>query len=91
MHNPFSRPPSAVTLEKRSAGRSDRNLAALDLRATLVSSDGGLANVDGRILRLGDTVDGHILLKVYEDRAIFSRESRNLTIYVKPDLVKSDD
>ncbi len=91
-HNPFSRPPSAVL--RADAARSlddDGALTALDLRATMVASRDRLANVGGRILRPGDDIQGYKLLQVYEDRAVFARNENRLTVFVKPDLVESDE
>jgi len=90
-YNPFTRPPSVVTMPDRSLVRPDGSTQALDLRATLVAMSDRLANVAGRILRPGDEVQGYTLLKVYEDRAVFTRNGDRLTIYVKPDLEENDE
>lgn len=90
-NNPFSRPPSAVTVQPRSSVAADGSIQVIDLRATMVAANNGLANVGGRILRPGDDVQGYTLLQVFEDRAIFSREGKRLTVYVKPELVEDDD
>lgn len=83
-HNPFSRPPSQVTVNLRPQVLADGSVQELDLRATMATPTAGLANVAGKILRPGDEVQGYRLLKVFEDRAIFVREGKRLTIYVKP-------
>lgn len=89
-HNPFSRPPSEVTVGVRAPVSTDGTVRELDLRATLVATQDKLANVGGKILRPGDETQGYTLLQVYEDHAVFTREGRRLTIYVKPDP-KDDD
>lgn len=90
-HNPFTRPPSESTRDIGETLLADGSVQPLDLKATMVASSDRLANVAGRILRPGDEVAGYTLLQVFEDRAIFSRAGKQLTIYVKPDLVKDDE
>lgn len=90
-HNPFSRPPSSLPVENRQQVLADGSIQALDLRATMVTATAGLANVSGRILRPGDEEQGYVLLKVFEDRAIFIREGQQLTVYVKPLLIDDDE
>jgi hypothetical protein len=92
-HNPFSRPPSSVVVSSNpeNPGRNRAPEQAVDLRATMVVGERGLANVDGRILRPGDEVDGYRLERVYEDRAVFSRSGKPIIVYVKPQLVTNND
>ena len=90
-HNPFARPPSAIIVEPRPAVAADGSIQAIDLRATMVVANNGLANVGGRILRPGDDAGGYTLLQVFEDRAIFSHEGKRLTVYVRPELVEDYD
>jgi hypothetical protein len=91
-HNPFSRPPSERTVPERGPiAFSDGTQPTLDLRATMVGTRDRLANVGGRILRPGDDIQGYTLLRVYEDRAVFSKQNNIETIYVKPDPVESDE
>ena len=90
-HNPFTRPPSEVTIPDRAVSRTDGSTQELDLRATLVATQDKLANVAGKIMRPGEEVHGYKLLQVFENRAIFSREGKRTTIFVKPDLEEEDD
>ena len=91
-HNPFTRPPSERTIEQQAfTGDAQDAPTILELRATMVASNDSLANVGGRTLRPGDEVQGYRLQKVYEDRAVFVRDGRRLTVYVKPDLVEEDE
>ena len=91
-HNPFSRPPSAATFDDADVALEfDGTGPALKLLATMIGSNNRLANVAGRVLRPGDEVQGHSLLQVFEDRAVFLREGRRLTIYVKPELEEDDE
>lgn len=90
-HNPFSRPPSEVTPDERAQVMADGSVLPIDLRATLVSDREALANVAGRILGPGDEAQGYTLIEVFEDRAIFLHEDRQLVVYVKPQYVERDD
>lgn len=90
-HNPFARPPSQVTSEIRESLLADGTVAPLDLRATMVGTRDKLANVGGRTIRPGDEIQGYTLLQVFEDHAIFLKDSNRLAIYVKPHLVEDDD
>lgn len=91
LHNPFSRPPSVVSVESPPLVAADGTIQPLDLRATMVGSKNGLANVAGRTLRPGDEVQGYTLLRVFEDRAVFLRDGKRLTVYVKPERIEEDE
>ena len=91
-HNPFARPPSnSPLIRDQSSILNDTPEATIDLRATLVSTRGRLANVAGRIMRPGDEVQEIRLIEVYEDRAVFLQSGRKLTVYVKPKLEEDDE
>ena len=90
-HNPFSRPPSEISARFRDVRPRDGSTQALDLRATMVMSKSRLANVAGHTMRPGDEIRGYTLLLVFEDRAIFVRDGKRLTIYVKPDPEDDDE
>lgn len=90
-HNPFDRPPSKVTIDAGRPRAPDGSIQVINLQATMVVANSSLANVDGRILRPGDDIDGHTLLQVFEDRAIFSRDGKRVTVFVKPERIETDD
>ena len=89
-HNPFARPPSEVIVERSSRGEVGP-AEEIVLTATMVSSAERLAHVSGRVLRPGDEIGGRILLRVHEDRAVFLNHGEEATVYVKPELVESDE
>ncbi len=90
-HNPFARPPSAVTEPNRGERTPlDSSIEPVVL-ATMVGSQNTLANVDGRILRPGDQIYGYTLVRVFENRAIFNRQGKRITVYVKPQLDEGDE
>ena len=89
--NPFARPPSVVITPRLSEPRVDGDPTGLELRATLVGSRDRLANVAGKTLRPGDEFQGYTLVQVLEDRAVFARAGKRLTVFVKPELEEDDE
>ena len=89
--NPFSRPPSDVRPETSGIAVIDGPVPQIDLQATMVGTGNGLANVGGRILKPGQSIEGLTLLKVYEDRAVFLHRGERLTVYVKPHQDESEN
>lgn len=91
-NNPFSRPPSDVIRDLGNAfGRDEAIGAELVVHATMIGSINRLANVDGRILKPGDEILGHELIEVSERYAVFERDGRSITVYVKPDMAENDE
>ncbi len=89
-NNPFSRPPSNVIVDDRVSPRAeDADSEPLELQATMIGTVNRLANVDGRILKPGDEIHGHMLVAVHERYAVFRRNGKDTTVYVKPQLVEN--
>lgn len=83
-HNPFSRPPSDVIPVARDVRDDDDSTPeTLVLQATMVGRVNRLANVGGRILKVGDEYQGYRLGSIHEDSATFERGGRSITIYVR--------
>jgi hypothetical protein len=90
--NPFSRPSSEVIRSVQSVFEPDNgNSETLDLQATMIGSRNRLANVAGRILKPGDEIEGYRLVAVHERYAVFRRDSKMITVYVKPHLAEDDE
>jgi len=88
-NNPFSRPPSDVVIEDRVSGRSEQiPNPTIELQATMIGSTNRLANVDGRIVEIGDVVNGHVVVEILERSAVFERNGTRTKIYVKPLLAE---
>ena len=84
-NNPFSRPPSDVIIDDRVSMTADEvTVETPELQATMIGSINRLANVGGRILKIGDRVDGYRIAEIHEQYAVFEREGRRTTVYVKP-------
>ncbi len=92
-NNPFQRPdiaeiPQPVQVEENG---SETVRPELDLRITLIAGRERLAKVGEKLLRPGDDVDGYTLVRVYENRAVFERRGKEITVRVKPGLLADDD
>ena len=88
-NNPFARPPAPLIREAtRPEGESSST--PLIVIATMVSSSATLANIEGQVMRPGQEINGYLLKRVYEDRAVFERDGNELTVYVKPELEEDD-
>jgi len=91
-HNPFSRPPSDVSRDAPTLVESnDGTGPTLSLQATMVGRASRLANVAGRILKPGDEIQGYLLIAIYEEYAVFRKDGRSITVYVKPNLAENDE
>jgi hypothetical protein len=91
-HNPFSRPPSEVSRDAPTLVESDDGSGpTLALHATMVGGASRLANVAGRILKPGDEIQGYLLIAIFEEYAVFRKDGRSLTVYVKPNLAENDE
>ena len=88
-NNPFSRPPAPL-INEAVRPEGDTATAPLIVIATMVSSTGAFANIEGQVLRPGQEINGYLLKQVYEDRAVFERDGNELTVYVKPELEETD-
>lgn len=91
-HNPFSRPPSEVIRVRDSViERDDGDGQTIDLRATMIGGVSKLANVAGRILKPGDEIEDYKLIAVYERYAVFRRNNKMMTVYVRPNQAEDNE
>jgi hypothetical protein len=88
--NPFSRPPAPAIPEVMRGNAESRSTTPV-LVATMVSTRGAFANVDGIVLRPGQEIHGYLLKRVYENRAVFERNGDEVTVFVKPELEEDND
>lgn len=80
--NPFERlkVPSVSQPAVGAPSTSKAEEVVLELRATLVSGSERLANVNGQILGLGETVLGYRLLRVEEGEAVLAKNGKEVLI-----------
>jgi hypothetical protein len=83
-HDPFQRPaiPEASVSEAGVAKPSVQQVWAPKLTATLRAGKNSMANVDGKIIKLGETINDYKLIAVYERSAVFvkNKQRTQLTI-----------
>lgn len=80
-HNPFVRPDAVPAAPD--AGPASRSGAPL-LRATLVAGARSIVDLNGKLLAIGEEVDGYRLLEVRAWEAVFEYRGRRVTIEVDP-------
>lgn len=87
-HDPFQRP--ALPQSSITAPEAEKPTAqqpwAPKLSGTLRAGRNSMANVNGNIVKLGETIDGYKLIEVDERSAIFvkNKQSTHLTIDAEP-------
>jgi len=91
-HDPFARP-ALASLQRGSRGgpASDGKAAPaeprrrLNLQAVMMAGPNSIANVDGMIVRIGDQVYGYRLVAVHERHAVFEKNSKRFTLFIRGD------
>ena len=76
-HNPFSRPDFGQRQQQTSVEEPEQEplpQTLLQLKAVLYSSTTPLVNINGRILAIGEEIEGFLLQEVFEDGAILSKD-----------------
>jgi hypothetical protein len=90
--DPFEEP--AVIKEQRSVLTGQRiseyGVWKPDLRATMRSSSGAMANIDGKIIKVGEEVAGFLLVDVSERSAIFEKYGKRIVISMDEDDGKDE-
>lgn len=83
-NNPFKRP---VSVKPAEPGVDPVQLTqpAFELRATLVAAKGGMANIDGQLIELGQSFEGYRLVKVLEGKAVLNRGDDTLILTLQKD------
>ena len=78
--NPFSRPSFMVELQDAPTPVFTVEPVELELIATLVSNGRSLANIDGEVLGLGDTYEGHRVTWIGEGRVVLVKDGEQTTL-----------
>jgi hypothetical protein len=89
-HNPFARPSTLISNGDPAGPNAARLSNEIALRATMVGARSALADVGGKIIRPGESVNGLRLVRVFDDRAEFEVNGNRLIVYVRP-ATESDD
>jgi hypothetical protein len=84
-HNPFKHPDITQSPAKTGASETasaETEQAQLELRATLTYGRHSLANVAGKIIAIGEEIEGFRLLEVDEGSALFVKNGTRVNISV---------
>lgn len=79
-HNPFERP---VELQARATGGEAPTLmakGALELRGVLLAGSESQANISGRIMALGEELDGYRLVSVSSEEVELRRDGEKIVL-----------
>lgn len=89
-HDPFRRPqigPNGVVVVRNPAEEREGAPAVIEpppwqpeLRGVMLAGADSVANVEGTLLRIGETTDGWRLLRVDDGRATFTKAGRQTTL-----------
>lgn len=82
--DPFRTPDGYVPATAAEPGEPAGPRRLLDVKAILLSGRKSLVNVGGRIVALGEEVDGYRLVAVRESEAVFSKGAERITVPVRP-------
>ena len=79
--NPFARPALDVApIARLAAGQSD-----LVLRGVMAAGAASLANINGELLGIGDTINGHELVAIIDGRARLTKGDRTFELTLDKD------
>ena len=81
-HDPFRRPGGTSTAAPQTVEAQWRP----QLRGVLLSGRQSLANVEGQMVGIGESLDGHRLLSVTEYQAVFEKDGRRTTLDMRRPL-----
>jgi hypothetical protein len=87
-HDPFARPalgalPAAAVPgapARRVQGAPPEAKPKISLHAVLVAGPDSMANIDGVMVRLGESVQGYRLLAVHDRSAVFEKNNAKFTL-----------
>ncbi len=96
-HDPFARP-ALTGLQNASRPGPGRNGAPtgasarrLRLQAVMVAGPKSIANVDGKMVRIGDEVYGYRLVEVHERGAVFEKNKTRFAVSIRSDAARAPD
>jgi len=78
--NPFKRPALTPTLTTSISGTNSEGAGGFVLRGTLVAGKSSMANVSGKIIYVGESVDGYRLLSIEEGKVVLVKNNKNITL-----------
>ncbi len=80
--NPFDRPGFVVNLSEAAAPGPMSAPVRLELRTTVVGADSALANINGQVVTVGETLDGYRVAAIREGRVILTKDGERIELDV---------
>lgn len=81
VRNPFARPVTVIAPDARTRGRATQKAVRVPkLHALLAAGPNSVANLDGKVMAIGEQHKGYRLLSVAEDAASFRYNGRDVTL-----------
>ena len=80
--NPFDRPNFIMNLGEATATEIVERPTELLLRATMVTRNNALANINGELLSVGQRIEGYRVARITEGRAVLSNGTDQLVLDV---------
>ena len=80
--NPFDRPNFIMNLGEAAFAEVVEQRAELTLRATMVTSNGALANINGELVSVGAQIEGYRVARITEGRAVLRSGADELVLDV---------
>ena len=78
--NPFDRPGFVLNLSEAVASGLTLAPVRLELRTTMVGADSALANINGQIVSVGETLDGYRVAAIREGRVIVTKDGERIEL-----------
>ena len=91
-HDPFARPAflKATPQAAQPGGNAGAGIGALpepawkpELAAVMVAGPQSAVSIDGRIVRIGEEINGHRLVEVHEQSAVFVKNRKRVTLSLR--------
>jgi hypothetical protein len=84
LHDPFQKPaiPQANIAEPEASKASTQNTWVPLLKATLRAGRNSMANVNGKIIKLGETFNGYKLITVEGRSAVFIKNKQRIKLTI---------
>jgi hypothetical protein len=85
LHDPFQKPAiqEKKTIEQQTSEVTQNQLAQPpNLIATMLAGRHSMANVDGKIIKLGETINGYTLVQVESRKAVFVKNKKYIYLSI---------
>ncbi|MEE8427920.1 MAG: hypothetical protein V3S33_00260 [Gammaproteobacteria bacterium] len=90
--NPFARPLVEKPEQRGSVQEPEPSvLEGLQLRAIMTAGSESLANVGGKIVGIGEEIEGYRLVSVDHERAVFSKHGKLITLTLKQEAENANN